>query len=671
VDWSVTVECEPPSGSLFPIGDTEVTCTATDNAGNETTATLLITVTMTVLPTLTLPPDITRTVAGPEAVTFTASAIDGFGGHLGISCDPPSGSVFPLGPTTVDCAATDAWGNTATGGFTVTLAQADGQIVVVVDATPNHAQDFAFTAGGGLTPSSFSLDDDTDLTLERTRMFTVDPGSGYSLSQATVAGWAQTSATCNDGSPVSNIGVSAGETVTCTFTNSAADLTITKAALTSLATATADPQLWPFTELGKNFTYRVTVTNNGPATAVGVLVRDVLPVRDDPSQAGASFVSANNGGIHNDGVVLWNLGTIPAGSFRSMAVTVRVEFEDCRLTLRNTAFVQSTAPVINTGDDGVELVTPILATVGGSGGDTITGTSFNDVLIGNGGNDKISGGAGMDIICGGANNDTISGDGGADILFGDNGKDDLDGGAGDDTIRAGDGDDSVNGGAGLDTAYGEAGNDSIAGDTVLSAADRDTLYGGVGNDVIWGYHGDDLIDGGNGDDEMFGGPGDDSISGRNGNDRIAGGLTTDPDEMSAAGLDVLNGNDGNDLILGQGDADVLRGGPGVDRLHGGSGNDTVEGGGPALTAADVPAPGTVNNILFGAAGTDACSNGPLLESRYVGTDRGDIRHSTCETPAVGTSKKAVWDKKQGFYVFENVTLDPSLFNWKDFKGKAV
>jgi len=40
----VTVACNPPSGSVFPIGTTIVTCTATDQAGNGTTHTFAVTV---------------------------------------------------------------------------------------------------------------------------------------------------------------------------------------------------------------------------------------------------------------------------------------------------------------------------------------------------------------------------------------------------------------------------------------------------------------------------------------------------------------------------------------------------------------------------------------------------------------------------------------------------
>ena len=52
------------------------------------------------------------------------------------------------------------------------------------DALPDDPQDFSFTAGGGLSPASFSLDDDADPTLPNTRTFNDVPvGSGYSVAQ--------------------------------------------------------------------------------------------------------------------------------------------------------------------------------------------------------------------------------------------------------------------------------------------------------------------------------------------------------------------------------------------------------------------------------------------------------------------------------------------------------
>jgi len=97
-----------------------------------------------------------------------------------------------------------------------------GHIIVVKDASPNDAQDFSFTnnfANGN--PASFSLDDDSDGTLPNSRDFEVIPGT-YNLSESSVTAWFQTSAICSDGSPITAVAVSAGETVTCTFRNAEA-----------------------------------------------------------------------------------------------------------------------------------------------------------------------------------------------------------------------------------------------------------------------------------------------------------------------------------------------------------------------------------------------------------------------------------------------------------------
>jgi hypothetical protein len=103
-----------------------------------------------------------------------------------------------------------------------------GKVIVKKDAQPDDPQDFAFSAGGGLSPTSFSLDDDpTDATLPETKTFTsVQPGGGtgaggtYSVSESVPATWDQLDASCDDGSPPAAIDVAPGETVTCTFTNS-------------------------------------------------------------------------------------------------------------------------------------------------------------------------------------------------------------------------------------------------------------------------------------------------------------------------------------------------------------------------------------------------------------------------------------------------------------------
>jgi hypothetical protein len=98
-----------------------------------------------------------------------------------------------------------------------------GKIIVVKDAVPNDPANFTFTAGGGLSPTSFQLDDDSDPALSNTRSFdNLTPGNTYSLSEANPAslGFYLARVSCDDGSPPSAIDVQAGETVTCTFVNS-------------------------------------------------------------------------------------------------------------------------------------------------------------------------------------------------------------------------------------------------------------------------------------------------------------------------------------------------------------------------------------------------------------------------------------------------------------------
>jgi hypothetical protein len=71
--------------------------------------------------------------------------------------------------------------------------------------------------------------------------------------------------------------------------------------------------------------------------------------------------------------------------------------------------------------------------IGGSGSDSITGSSAANDLDGGTGNDTISGGGGDDAIDGGTGNDTIGGGAGNDTLDGESGIDQVDGGTGTNT----------------------------------------------------------------------------------------------------------------------------------------------------------------------------------------------------------------------------------------------
>jgi parallel beta helix pectate lyase-like protein len=115
----------------------------------------------------------------------------------------------------VTATATDADGNTSEFSPCETPPP-PGTIIVRKATVPSPDPtdtSFAFTAGGGLSPASFSLKNG-----ESQSFADLLPQAGYSVAETTPAGWDVTSA-CSDGSPVSNIDVGPGETVTCTFTN--------------------------------------------------------------------------------------------------------------------------------------------------------------------------------------------------------------------------------------------------------------------------------------------------------------------------------------------------------------------------------------------------------------------------------------------------------------------
>jgi uncharacterized repeat protein (TIGR01451 family) len=129
-----------------------------------------------------------------------------------------------------------AAGQTTTCTFTNTQR---GTIVVRKVTNPNpdptHSS-FSFTDGGGLSPSTFSLTNGTSQTFTN-----LVPTSGYSVSETTPnngqTGWALTTVGCTSALGTSSKAISgssttitlgAGDTMTCTYTNSTARTQVTK-----------------------------------------------------------------------------------------------------------------------------------------------------------------------------------------------------------------------------------------------------------------------------------------------------------------------------------------------------------------------------------------------------------------------------------------------------------
>jgi hypothetical protein len=136
-----TINCDHPSGSVFPLGTTTVTCTATDGAGNSANTSFAVTVQDTTPPTLNLPGNISVETESPAgaAVSYTATASDTAAGPIAANCSPPSGATFPVGqPTTVNCSADDGHGHTVTGSFSVTVTLVDHTAPALTNVPANR-----------------------------------------------------------------------------------------------------------------------------------------------------------------------------------------------------------------------------------------------------------------------------------------------------------------------------------------------------------------------------------------------------------------------------------------------------------------------------------------------------------------------------------------------------
>jgi hypothetical protein len=220
VDGALTPTCTEASG-VFPFGATIVTCSATDGAGNEGSASFTITVVDTTPPAVSAPADITTEATGPSgaSVSFSATAVDNIDGAIAALCTPPAGT-FALGPTSVTCTATDAHGNDGSASFTVTVVDTTPPSVTV----PASFSVPATTSSGAVVTFAASASDLVSVSLTPT--CTPLSGSAFGLGATPVT------CTATDGS---------GNGASATFTVTVVDATAPS--ITSVTPSRAS--LWP------------------------------------------------------------------------------------------------------------------------------------------------------------------------------------------------------------------------------------------------------------------------------------------------------------------------------------------------------------------------------------------------------------------------------------------
>lgn len=119
-----TLDCDPASGDFFPIGDTTVTCTATDASGNATVESFVVRVTDDEAPVISGAIDQSFTLPSGTSgvVTYATPTATDNSGTATITCTPASGATLSVGVTTVTCTAQDASGNSASASFQLTVA---------------------------------------------------------------------------------------------------------------------------------------------------------------------------------------------------------------------------------------------------------------------------------------------------------------------------------------------------------------------------------------------------------------------------------------------------------------------------------------------------------------------------------------------------------------------
>ena len=178
-DPAPVVTCNPPSGSMFPLGPTTVSCTATDAAGRVTTGTTQIIVVDDIPPVISGTPAELRieatSAAGAVATWNGVTATDAVSGSVAVTCVPSSGATFPLGTRFVTCSAADAAGNTAASMFSVTVSDTTGPAITNL---PGNLTREALTVAG--TPVTWAAPAATD-AVNGSVPVTCSPASGVTF----------------------------------------------------------------------------------------------------------------------------------------------------------------------------------------------------------------------------------------------------------------------------------------------------------------------------------------------------------------------------------------------------------------------------------------------------------------------------------------------------------
>ncbi|CAE6505020.1 Outer membrane phospholipase A (fragment) [Candidatus Nitrosotenuis uzonensis] len=359
--------------SVFALGETIVTWTATDSSGNSATATQKVTVIDTTAPTIVPPVDVTTEASSANANVVDLGVAQATDAVTIASITSNAPSVFALGETIVTWTATDSSGNSATATQKVTVIDTTAPAIVAPSTIVFEAT----------SPSentiSLALPEATDSVSEVT--ITSDAPSVFALGE-TIVTWTATD--------------SSGNSATATQKVTVIDTTAPKLVIPD--------------NIIVNAVSLFTPVEIGSATASDLT--DNLP--KITSDAPETFPIGKT-------TITWTAMDMFGNS---MTQTQIVTVEACGKP--ESAYNK----IIGSEDDDVLFGTTLADLIIGLGGD--------DIIYGDKGNDCILAGDGEDVVYGDEGNDYVHGGDGADIIKGQSGDDMLIGGLGNDIIDGGD-----------------------------------------------------------------------------------------------------------------------------------------------------------------------------------------------------------------------------------------
>ncbi|MEE8234397.1 MAG: HYR domain-containing protein, partial [Gammaproteobacteria bacterium] len=448
----ISVENDAPE--LFLVGDTIVTWTATDAAGNSASATQTVSVVDTTAPKLYPPPAITveATSQYENVVEYgTATAFDKVD-VTSISNNAPE--TFPLGLTSIIWTASDAAGNTDT----------EIQQIIIIDTT------------------SPSVTAPSNIILEAQSRY----DNAVSIGEAQATDAVSIGMITNDAPAVFPL----GETVVTWFATDLYD-NISNATQTITLVDTTPPSINPIA----NVIIEATSANENQVSleqpTAQDTISDVSIINDAPTlfplgktivtwtatdEGGNSAITAQTITIVDTTapeLILPEIVVVDATgllSIVSIGQAISTDLTDLFPVVINDApeifplgETLVTWSATDTFDNSVSEIQKIEVQAcgkpisyynmieGSFTDDIIMGTNLPDLIFAYGGDDIIGGGKGNDCIFGGEGDDIIFGNEGNDNLTGNEGNDIIKGNAGDDVITAGAGMDVIDGGDDIDT----------------------------------------------------------------------------------------------------------------------------------------------------------------------------------------------------------------------------